>query len=626
MPKTRQRKPPATADFNGWSFKWEKPLGKGGNGIVYLATKDGQQGALKLLKSTQFPDRVTRFRDEVSGLRDCADIPGVIPVLDAETDPVGAQRPWLVMALATPVQKKLGDSPTLEVVVKAILEIARVLEAMHERGYTHRDIKPDNLFFHNDRWTVGDFGLVSFAGKEAETAPHERIGPVFYIAPEMLNTAAHADGSKADVFSLAKTLWVLATGQNFPLPGVYDLSHEAFRIGTYLPGAVGSSQLDKLIASATALTPEHRPTMSQVCTELRAWLSPKEELPLAIQFNTREFDSLIENSRNAYDAQRATKARNDEHLKTAALRIQQKLSGFIEEVTLAFRNANLETALVNWNDNTKQITLHAVVPDSRPALMTLQLSEFSLKASNIRFSAIVRTEWRESRTYALCWKRELEFLEGGSEEDLVLDDLQREMNDVLEDAVPRFLAVTYAPLSNCDSHLITVSDASGSPIDGAQVCVIGVDGAAHKHRTDENGRVVSPAVPPGSIAYVAHPNYHGTVIHRLSAENAVQLEKSAQGGSFIHTETGHPWTQLKARIQINHNDQGHMSMYATGAVMDFGVSQPAVISLGKRTHIKDPTGHCVHFYPQAARGDVFLVQVENLAPPRPAPDTSARLF
>ncbi len=67
-------------------------------------------------------------------------------------------------------------------------------------------------------------------------------------------------------------------------------------------------------------------------------------------------------------------------------------------------------------------------------------------------------------------------------------------------------------------------------------------------------------------------------------------------------------------------------MYATGAVMDFGVSQPAVISLGKRTHIKDPTGHRVHFYPQAARGDVFLVQVENLAPPRPAPDTSARLF
>lgn len=614
MPRRNYRKPPETADFNGWSFDTKKPLGKGGNGVVYLATKNGQQGALKLLKSTKSSDRAARFRDEVSGLRDCADIQGVIPVLDAQTDPVGAQKPWLVMALAIPAQKKLGRSPTLENVVKAMLEIAMVLEAMHERGYAHRDIKPDNLFFHNDRWTVGDFGLVSFAGKEGETTPHERIGPVFYIAPEMLNTAANADGSKADVFSLAKTLWVLATGQHFPLPGVYDLGHEAFRIATYLPGAVGSSQLDKLIASATALTPEHRPTMSQVCTELRAWLRPKEQLPLAIQFNTREFDSHIENSRSAYDAQRAAKARNEEHLKTAALRIQQKLSAFIDEVRHAFRVVDLETELVDWSDRTKQITLHAAIPDSRPALMTLQLSGFSMSNSNLQFSAKVVMAWRESRTYVLCWKREIEFLEGGSEEDLVLADLQREMNDVLEAAVPRFLSISFSKLSQCDSHSITVSDEFGAPIDGAQVCVIGLDGETHKHRTDQNGRVVCAASLPSAIVYVAHPKYHGTVIHRLDAENSVQLKKSAQGGSFIHTETGHPWPELKARIQINHNDQGHMSMYATVGVMDFGVSQPAAIALGKRTHIKDQQGNCVHLYPQAARGDTFLIQAENLSP------------
>ncbi|MBH3372455.1 hypothetical protein [Pseudomonas juntendi] len=87
MPKKNYRKPPATTDFNGWTLDTQKPLGKGGNGVVYLATKDGQQGALKLLKSTKFSDRAARFRNEVSGLRDCADIQGVIPVLDAETDP-----------------------------------------------------------------------------------------------------------------------------------------------------------------------------------------------------------------------------------------------------------------------------------------------------------------------------------------------------------------------------------------------------------------------------------------------------------------------------------------------------------------------------------------------------------
>ncbi|GLO03021.1 hypothetical protein PPUJ13061_29190 [Pseudomonas putida] len=149
--------------------------------------------------------------------------------------------------------------------------------------------------------------------------------------------------------------------------------------------------------------------------------------------------------------------------------------------------------------------------------------------------------------------------------------------------MPRFLAVTYAQLSNCDSHAITVSDVSGAPFGEAQACVIGVDGAAHKHRTDKNGRVVRPASQSGSVAYVANPNYHGTVIPRLNTENAVQLEKSPQGGSFIHTETGHPWPELKARKQINHNDLRHMSMYAKGAVMDFGVSQPTFLLESART-------------------------------------------
>ena len=96
---------------------------------------------------------------------------------------------------------------------------------------------------------------MNFEGKTSETARGERIGPLYYIAPEMLNSAAQADGRCADVFSLAKTLWVLATGQRFPLPGVYDTTHETFRIGSYI-AEERTGALDKLIASATAFSPQ----------------------------------------------------------------------------------------------------------------------------------------------------------------------------------------------------------------------------------------------------------------------------------------------------------------------------------------------------------------------------------
>ncbi len=183
---------------NGWTYDSRKSLGSGGNGDVFRAEKDGKVGALKLLKinpkklkSRGTQKRVDRFHDEVDALKKCADIPGVIPVFEADTVPKPEQQPWVVMGLAIPLAKQLGKSPSLRDVVQAFHDISMVLETMHERGFSHRDIKPENLFYYQGRWTVGDFGLVSFEGKTGITEPNERIGPLFYSAPEMLNVVVN---------------------------------------------------------------------------------------------------------------------------------------------------------------------------------------------------------------------------------------------------------------------------------------------------------------------------------------------------------------------------------------------------------------------------------------------------
>ncbi|MEB6590513.1 protein kinase [Pseudomonas asiatica] len=599
--------------LGGWQYDASTSLGRGGNGLVYTATKGQQKGALKILKSLNFPDRVARFCDEVSALQACSDIPGVIPVLDANTDLTENRKPWLVMGLATPMQTKLGQSPQLREVVQAILEIGVVLETMHARGFSHRDIKPDNLFFHEGRWTVGDFGLVSFAGKAGETAPHERLGPVFYIAPEMLNDAVSADGTRADVFSLAKTLWVLATGQHFPLPGVYDLAHEAFRLETYITGEPGITQLNKLIASASALTPEHRPTMSQMCNELRAWLAPKQELSLPIQFDTSEFDSLIEQSASSLDAQRMIETRHTERVQNAALRLQEGLRQFFEDVSTALKAKKLETLFLNYSSDYQHITLHAVVPNSQPASLILRLTNFLIAGNNLSFSCQIICEWLEARTKILYWKKDISFLEGGSEEAGALTALEIEIQIALQASLAQFLAVTFDTQKAQPKYSFKVTDENGAALPGAQIVIVSADGATYDTITDSIGFAElghrSVSVP---VAFVAHPAYHGAFVARPAVENHLQLRKAEAGGSFIYAGSGQHWPEICDSLELIHDSNSRMYMYAGDAVIDHGVRPPGYIYLGTNTHLKDKTGSCILLCPQAVRGGTFLVNVTSL--------------
>jgi hypothetical protein len=134
----------------------------------------------------------------------------------------------------------------------------------------------DNLFRHCDRWTVGDFGLVDYPDKESLTDTGERLGPYHYLAPEMLTEANRADGRRADVFSLGKTLWVLATGQRVPPPGELRADNNQMNIQAY-QAAPRVHQLDSLIERATRHDAATRPTMSEFAAELRAWLTAPQE-------------------------------------------------------------------------------------------------------------------------------------------------------------------------------------------------------------------------------------------------------------------------------------------------------------------------------------------------------------
>ena len=184
------------------------------------------------------------------------------------------------MPVATPIQRALGEDPEPRAVVSAVAEVAGTLEALAAEGVAHRDIKPDNLFMLNDQFVIGDFGLLTYPDKDPRTEHGRRLGPTDYMAPEMRQDADNATPGPADVWALAKTLWVLLTSESLPLPGTHRAVEPAHSLQERITFTF-AAELDRLLEEATQIAPPDRVSMSAMVRELRAWLADPPEVRTA---------------------------------------------------------------------------------------------------------------------------------------------------------------------------------------------------------------------------------------------------------------------------------------------------------------------------------------------------------
>jgi serine/threonine protein kinase len=243
-------------------------LGKGGNGEVWRCVgSDGAWAAIKVLLQQRDRERLGRFRNEISFLLDHGRRPGVVPIIDRDLS--GNGKVWYVMPLAVPIRTALGPEPPPQQAVAAIAAVTRTLTALAEDGIFHRDLKPDNLFRLNQVWSVGDFGLVKYPAGEALTRHGRKLGPIHFMAPEMRESPDTADGELADVYAIAKTLWVLLADSNLPFPAQHRADDDICRLTARLDYR-WASQLDLLIERCTSNDPSMRPRMREVAGELDA--------------------------------------------------------------------------------------------------------------------------------------------------------------------------------------------------------------------------------------------------------------------------------------------------------------------------------------------------------------------
>ena len=199
------------------------PLGAGSMGEVYRARDSRLERDVAIKVLPQFvssdPQRLSRFEVEAKAAA-ALNHPNILAVYQMGTY---AGVPYLVSELleGKTLTETIRRGPLpLRKVIDYGVQIAHGLAAAHEKGITHRDLKPDNLFVTREgRVKILDFGLAKMAQlKETPNAlaptvtmPGVAMGTMGYMSPEQLRGLA--TDPRTDIFAFGAILYEMVMGK-----------------------------------------------------------------------------------------------------------------------------------------------------------------------------------------------------------------------------------------------------------------------------------------------------------------------------------------------------------------------------------------------------------------------------
>jgi YVTN family beta-propeller protein len=264
-------------------YQIEEIIGRGGMGVVYRAEhiRLGRKVALKVVapqiaREEKFRERFLRESRTAGTL----DHPNVVPMYDAgEADGVLyiAMRFVDGVDLATLIARDGPLEPART--ARIVAQVASALDAAHEAGLVHRDVKPSNVLLpargagRGEHAYLGDFGLTKRVLSESGvTGTSAFLGTIAYVAPEQIE--GRPVDAKADQYSLACLTYECLTGRR-PYDRETDIATLYAHIRDPFPSVADvvapelELPIDAILARAAAKKPADRyPSCGDMAEEL----------------------------------------------------------------------------------------------------------------------------------------------------------------------------------------------------------------------------------------------------------------------------------------------------------------------------------------------------------------------
>lgn len=284
-------------------YKVLREIGRGGMGAVYEAVHEsiGQHIAIKTLNEELSSDarHTARFFDEARAVN-IVQHPGLVRVFDHGHLENGTAYISMEFLQGESLQDRLSrlrkknERLPLHESLRISRQIGSALEAVHEKGIAHRDLKPGNLYIVPDQEAPGgervkvlDFGIAKFfgspdlqnAGADVErhlTTVGKLLGTPVYMSPEQCSGAESID-DRIDVYALGVIMYQMLAGRlPFEAPAACVIMTKHIMeppppLTTVAPGL--PEDVCALVHEMLAKSPKERPSMPQVVIRLEQILA-----------------------------------------------------------------------------------------------------------------------------------------------------------------------------------------------------------------------------------------------------------------------------------------------------------------------------------------------------------------